>query len=63
MKYNVLKDFSLDVGKSDPVEVKAKSVFIPAATNVALHEVEALVKEGKIELIRPATTATASKRK
>ncbi len=61
MKYNVLEDFTLDVGKSDPVEVKAKSVFVPAATNVPLSKVDALVKEGKIELIRP-TVATAKKK-
>jgi hypothetical protein len=63
MKYNVLEDFSLNVGKADPVEVKAGSVFVPAATNVPLHKVNALLNAGTIELIRPVSTATSSKKK
>lgn len=54
MKYKVLEDFTLDVGKPDPIEIKAGGdPFIPAETNVPIHKVEALVKAGTIELIRP----------
>lgn len=53
MKYNVKEPFSLDVGKPDPVEVEAGSVFIPAETNVSRKIVEGLVLSGKIELIKP----------
>lgn len=63
MKYNVLEDFPLNVGKAEPITVKAGVVFVPAATNVPQNEVDALVKSGKIELIKPASTAATAKRK
>lgn len=53
MKYNVKETFSYDIGKSEPVEVEAGSVFIPAATNVPLNIVDRLVASGKIDLIKP----------
>lgn len=51
MKYDVLEDFELPGGKSEPVKVDAGTVWIPAETGVPKHEVERLEREGKIELI------------
>lgn len=62
MKYKVMEDFSLDVGKPDPIEVKAGSVFIPAETNVPIHKVEALEKAGTIELVKPKPKAEKAKK-
>lgn len=65
MKYKVIEDFLLDVGKPDPLEVKAGTVFVPAETNVPINKVAALEKAGTIELIRPpkGAAANAAKRK
>jgi hypothetical protein len=55
MKYNVLEDFELPGGKSEPVKVEAGAVWIPADTGVPKYEVERLERDGKIELIVSAS--------
>ena len=57
MRYDVHEDFKLDVGKPDPIEVKAGTIFIPAETNVPQNKVDALVKAGTIELVKPDAPA------
>jgi len=58
MKYDVKEDFPLDVGKPEPIEVKAGTVFIPAELNIATNVVDKLVKDGVLELIRPPKDAS-----
>jgi len=53
MKYDVKEAFSYNIGKPDPVEVEAGTVFIPAETNVPQNIVDSLVLAGKIVLIKP----------
>ena len=53
-RYKVIDGFSLDVGKAEPIEVKAGTTFIPAETNVGIDKVAELVKAGSIELVKPS---------
>lgn len=62
MKYKVEEDFPLDVGKAEPIEVKAGSVFVPAATNVPQYKVDALLKAGTISIVRPDIAKPAKKK-
>ena len=58
MKYIVKSDFDLDVGKKDPIVIKAGGdEFVPATYNVPLSTIDSLEKAGTIERIKPEPKA------